>query len=471
MGGFSVTGVSLQIIEADECLRSLADEALREAEAGALVLHCTLGVRATANAFVLLGLIPESGADKIVADYQSGLRNRSLGTSWGLTDGELPARSGAGEVWAAHAAGPVPLAGVPRAMAPASVTFPASISGLKATLHFEWLKLAGDEWRLSFRASAEDPGGEPDRPSVVMREALALFKLTDDAGHGYRPRVEGVTWERVAPGRQEWRGDLVADQNPGNPRPAWVEIASLEAGTARRVELGAAHNGGAGATGAGSVVAVTAGSRRPAPAEGYLAALARVGGVKVGWSDIEAAKTAEIVAVVADCLLAVGALPPSSDLLRDGRREGLATPAPPAWQEALATRWARRAQLAAGHEQVLLAELPFGHASAVIESVHVTGWTVGVSLHGRPWVAAAPWPVITPCFTVSATDEDGHAYQGVLDSFRAERDATGTGTFWLWPPVPGAARSLTVTVGTLWEAAQVKVGITASGVPRADGSA
>jgi hypothetical protein len=461
----------LQIVEAEECLRSLADEALREAEAGALVLHCTLGVRATANAFVLLGLIPESRADNVVADYESGLQDRSLGTAWGLTDGELPARSGAGEVWEAHAAGPVPLHGVPQAMAPASVAFPASVSGLKADLRFEWVKLAGDEWRLSFRASAEDPGGEPDRPSVVMREALALFKLTDDAGHRYRPRVEGVTWERVAPGRQEWRGDLVAGQSPDNPRPAWLEIASLESGTAERVELGAAHDRDAGAAGAGSAVAVTARARWTAPAEGYLAALASIGGVKVGWTDIEAAKTAEIVAVVADCLLAVGALPPSSDLLRDGLRPGLVTGRPPAWRDALAARWARRAQLDAGREQVLLAELPFGHASAVIESVRATGWTVGVTLHGRPWVAAAPWPVITPCFTVSATDEDGNAYEGVLDGFRAERDTTGTGTFWLWPPVPEGARSLTVTVGTLWEAAQVKVEITASGAPRADGSA
>lgn len=463
--------MSLQIIDAEECLRSLADEALREAEAGALVLQCTLGVRATANAFVLLGLIPERSADQIVADYQSGLQNRSLGTAWGLTDGELPARSGAGEVWEAHAGGSLPLAGVPQAMAPATVTFPASISGLKADLRFEWVKLAGDEWRLSFRASAEDPGGEPDRPSVVMREALALFTLTDDAGHRYRPRVEGVTWERLAPGRQEWRGDLVADQSPDNPRPAWLEITSLDAGTAERVALGAAHEGDAGAAGAGSVVAVTAESRWPAPAEGYLAALAKVGGVKVGWTDIEAAKTAEIVAVVADCLLAVGALAPSSALFRAGLRDRLAASRPPAWQEALATRWARRAQLAAGHEQVLLAEVPFGHASAVIESVRVTGWTVGVTVHGRPWVAAAPWPLLTPCFTVSATDEEGNSYEGVLDSFRAERGATGTGTFWLWPPVPGGARSLTVTVGTLWEAAQVKVEITASGGPRADGSA
>ncbi len=218
-------------MEPQECLRSLTDEAMRRAEAGDLVLHCTLGVRATVNAFVMLGLVPESRADKILAEYQEGLGQRSLGTAWGLSDGELPARSGAREVWEAHVAGPARLGEVPLAMAPAGATFPATISGLKAELRFEWLKLSRGEWRISFRAAADDPGGDPDRPSVVMREALALLTVTDDSGYRYRPRVEAVTWERVAAGRQEWRGDLVADVSEPGQGPAWLQIASAESGT------------------------------------------------------------------------------------------------------------------------------------------------------------------------------------------------------------------------------------------------
>ena len=112
-----------------------------------------------------------------------------------------------GDIWEAHVAGPQPLPGLPQAMAVAAASFPATISGLKADLRFEWVTLADGQWRVTFHAAADDPGGEPDRPSVVMREALALFTLTDDTGYRYRPRVEGVTWERVAAGRQEWRGE------------------------------------------------------------------------------------------------------------------------------------------------------------------------------------------------------------------------------------------------------------------------
>jgi hypothetical protein len=456
--------VSRQIVDPEECLRSLTDEAVRQAETGTLVLHCTLGVRAAANALVLLGLLPERQADKILHDYQEALAAKSLGTAWGLTEGELPVHSGVGDIWEAHAAGPQSLPDVPHVMAVAAASFPATIAGLKADLRFEWVKLADDQWRVSFRAVAEDPGGEPDRPSVVMRESLALITLTDDTGYRYRPRVEGVTWERVAAGRQEWRGELVAGQNPDLPSPASLTISSAESATAETIPLAPGRAGSSGTAG----VALVA-PRWPTPAEGYLAVLATVGRIRAGWTDIEADKTAEIVAVVADCLLTVGALPPGSALLRVGQA-GTA----PTWRDALAARWARRAHLrgtaaAEAAHQVLLASLPFAHASALVESVSVAdtgaGRVVGVRLHASPWVPAAPWPVLAPCFAVHATDTDGTAYEGVLEGFQPVGDGiragngvpAGRGTFWLWPPLPEGATGLTVTVGTLWEAATTDV--------------
>ena len=164
------------------------------------------------------------------------------------------------------------------------------------------------------------------------------------------------------------------------------------------------------------------GPRWPTPAEGYVASLATVGRLRVGWTDLEADTTAEIVAVVADCLLAVGALPPGSALLRGGREDTA-----PAWRAALGARWARRAHLsgvaaAGAQHEVLLASLPFEHASALIESVSVAdtsaGRIVGVRLHGSPWVPAAPWPVIAPSFTVHATHADGTTSEGILEGFR-----------------------------------------------------
>jgi hypothetical protein len=486
--------VSWQKVEPEECLRSAADEALRQAEGGALVLHCTLGVRAAANAFVMLGLIPERQADTILNDYQESLQARSLGTAWGLTEGELPVHSGAGDVWEAHVAGPSPLPDVPEAMVPAAVSFPATIAGLKADLRFDWVKLTQGQWRVSFRASADDPGGEPDRPSVVMREALAMLTVTDDTGHRYRPRVEGVTWERVAAGRQEWRGELVADQNPvasenlaadadledgmapGSGRPAWLEIASAESGTAERIGLAVAWGtSGESAPAAGGVPVGRASPRWATPAEGYLAALAAVGGVKVGWTEVDAAKTAEIVAIVADCLLAVGALPVGSPLLRPGSppprpaQETVATGNVSAWQDALGRRWANRAHLSGTASapgtthRVLLAGLPFEHATVIIESLIENRDTglVGVTLHAGPWAAAAPWPIIVPCLTVHATDDHGSSHEGILAGFSPGQGrlggTAGRGTFWLWPPVPPRAGALTITVSTLWEAATAAI--------------
>jgi hypothetical protein len=479
--------VSWKIVEPEECLRSLVDEALQRAQGGAQVLHCTLGVRAAANAFVLLGLMPERQADKILFDYQGGLQQKGLGTSWGLTDGELPAHSGAEHVYEAIASGPAALADVPEAMAPAGVSFPATISGLAADLLLEWVTLADGQWRISFRASASDPGGQPDRPSVVMREALAMLRLTDDTGHRYRPRVENVTWDRVPISRQEWRGELVADQNPDAPGPAWLRIASAESGTTETIPLAPAGGQGGpdgppASRDAGLVTGPSA-PRWPTPAEGYLEALAQVGAVKVGWTDVEPAKTAEIVAIVADCLLAVGALAPDSRLLlavppggtvpQNGTvpSAGAALQNDTApWQAALAARRASRAHLGAvatsaeAAHRVLLAELPLTHARVVIERVtQAAGGLVAVTLHGAPWVPAAPWPVIAPCFTVSATDDNSNRHEGVLEGFSAGANATGRGTFFFWPPLSPAARTLTITVATLWEAATADIPVNQPG--------
>ena len=456
--------MSWKIVEPEECLRSLVDEALQRAQSGAQVLHCTLSVRAAANAFVLLGLVDEQQADKILFDYQGGLQQKGLGTSWGLTDGELPAHSGAEEVYQALVSGPAALTDVPEAMAPAGVTFPATISGLPADLHLEWVKLADGQWRISFRASASDPGGQPDRPSVVMREALAMLRVTDDTGHRYRPRVENVTWDRVPISRQEWRGDLVADQNPDAPSPAWLRIASAESGTAETIPLAPVNGQESRAEmrpDAGIVTGTTA-TRWPTPAEGFLDELAQVSAVKVGWTDVEPAKTAEIVAIVADCLLATGALSPDSEILL-AAGPGLTAPQAP-WRAALAARRASRAHLGGvatsgeAVHRVLLAEVPLSHARVVIERVtQAAGGLVAVTLHGSPWVATAPWPVIAPCFTVSAADDNGNAYEGVLEGFSGGANATGRGTFFFWPPLSPAARGLTITVATLWEAATAEI--------------
>jgi len=77
------------------------------------------------------------------------------------------------------------------------------------------------------------------------------------------------------------------------------------------------------------------------PAEGYLAALAPVTTISIGTFGTVAEdgpeETAKIVAMVADSLMAVGALPVTSPLRRE------VSCSDPGWHVQLAHRWGRRA--------------------------------------------------------------------------------------------------------------------------------
>lgn len=170
----------------------------------------------------------------------------------------------------------------------------------------------------------------------------------------------------------------------------------------------------------------------PTPAECYLADLATLTrySISTAGSDATAGPedVAEIVAKVADSLLAVGALPVTSALPRESPA-GRA----PAWQPPLVSRWGRRAHTAArfrpAEHRGLAARLPLEHATAVIESVSAQGELVGVRLYGRPWVMGEYWPMITPCFRVRATDDAGNEYTGMPGDWRGFPGNEGTGSF------------------------------------------
>lgn len=193
----------------------------------------------------------------------------------------------------------------------------------------------------------------------------------------------------------------------------------------------------------------------PTPAECYLAALAPATSVSIATSDRVAEagpeETAEIVAKVADRLMAVGALPVTSMLLRESSSGA------PAWQAALAHRWGRRAHRRAGSRPVqrraLETRLLLAHATAVIESVAADGELVSIQLYGHPWVMGEYWPMITPCFQVRATDDAGNEHEGMAWDWQGFPRYAGCGSFWFWPPIDPARQSIQVTVSTLWEAA------------------
>ncbi len=179
----------------------------------------------------------------------------------------------------------------------------------------------------------------------------------------------------------------------------------------------------------------------------------------INGADVGPDETAEIVATVADSLMAVGALPVTSAWLR-----GAAGTAEPGWHAPLVSRWGRRAyHRDAGFRPAehlgLAVRLPLEHATAVIESVSASGELVGVQLYGHPWVTGEYWPMITPCFRVRAVDDAGQEHDGQPGDGQGFPGGEGRGSFWFWPPVDAARTSMRVTVSTLWDAAWADIAL------------
>ena len=90
---------------------------------------------------------------------------------------------------------------------------------------------------------------------------------------------------------------------------------------------------------------------------------------------------------------------------------------------------------------------------------------MSVRLYGYPWVLEGSFPMIAPCFRVTAVDDTGVKHHGVPDSSSYSPACDGTGSFWFWPPVPAQAKQLRVIVSTLWEAAWALIDIPAANSP------
>lgn len=70
-------------VDPESCLRSLTAEALLWAHPQRPLFPVSLGVMAVANAFVMLGLLPEPLAEAILAEHRSALERQGFGDSWG----------------------------------------------------------------------------------------------------------------------------------------------------------------------------------------------------------------------------------------------------------------------------------------------------------------------------------------------------------------------------------------------------
>ena len=92
-------------VHPEECLRSLAAKALLWAHPDRPLFPDSLRLMAVANAFVMLGLLPEPRAEAVLAEHRSALAREGFGDTWGVTEGELTVRPGADGYWQARMAG------------------------------------------------------------------------------------------------------------------------------------------------------------------------------------------------------------------------------------------------------------------------------------------------------------------------------------------------------------------------------
>ena len=439
-------------------LRELAAP-LSEARRGEPLPGVPFSREAVANAFVMLGLLPEQRAEEILAGHRLALEAK--GFRFGVLTGELSVRPGALGFQDAQRASRDGLAQVPLAVAAGSVPLP--LGGTDLTVTGAVLTAGGVKLRMRAIGRLDDAMSGPgprlvwvlpsQPPNEKIRSGLSV---TDNLGQTYRMQPgswvgTNLSGQRGQPPR--WDGEMLAEPEPrAGPVTSgavrWVEFTAAP-GQAARVVLPAPAQ----------VATGTADPPWPTPAECYLAALASVTSMSIGadGGTVEL-DTAQIVAAVSEALLWVGALPPGSALLSAGTG---AAGSPARWREPLAHRWGHRAwQRACDGAPVragLAVRLPLRQATAVIESITADEDLVSVQLYGHPWVIGEYWPMITPCFQVRAVDDTGGEHDGMPGSGGGSPE--GSWEFWFWPPVPPAARQLRVIVSTLWEAAWAEIDI------------
>ena len=213
-----------------------------------------------------------------------------------------------------------------------------------------------------------------ERAGLGLADAIrAGMSVTDNLGRRYRLRPgawRSAPREAGQPGRR-YDGEMLAEPESAARHPgpgatvSWLEFAAGP-GPAARVVMAAAAGTTAG----------PAEPPWPTPAECYLAELSSATSVSIGadGTTVEL-DVAKIVAVVADALLRVGALPPEVPCFPAGPRPGwhLADAASSGWREELKHHWGgqtRQRASAAGPDRAPLAvALPLRRATAVIENI------------------------------------------------------------------------------------------------------
>jgi hypothetical protein len=389
-------------------------------------------VLAVVCAFVMLGLLSESLAEALLEEHRAKLESQGRNPK-----GELSLRDGVHGYWDARVAKPDHLANTPLSVVASRLRCPTSTDDV----YIDWVTLTPSKLRLRARAVQTHEWADGRRPGGLLDELVAI----DDLGRALSLRLNGgvtTTPHRLdngVPPLRFWTGEAIAEA-PGT-NISWVDFSPTETGRPERIVFPPPASVPVGRTD----------PQWPTPAECYLAWL--IPEQQYFWLNQNRLEVAPIVATVADGLLAVGALPPESELLRsapdDGQRE---------WHRALRNQWSRRITRQRrknpmlGEYAGLTVSLPFEDAVAVIEGIGVEEGVARIRLYGFPWVFGSFWPVNMRSFDVKAVDDQGNEYFSEGRSGRVD-GCEGRGDFVFWPPVSDKARNLRVIVSTLWETA------------------
>jgi hypothetical protein len=334
-------------------------------------------------------------------------------------------------------AGPVPL------------PVPPGSTAVELTLIWATLTSGGAKLRFSGASQGDARPPQPGRPLYRMvfsqeRPGLGLadvirtgMSVTDNLGRKYwlrpsawrsAPRAAGQ------PGRR-YDGEMLAEpeaaarhSGPG-ATVSWLEFAAGP-GPAVRVVMAAAAGVSAG----------PAEPPWPSPAECYLAQLSAATSVSIGTGDATVElDVPKIVAVVADALLRVGALPLRSALLAGGTLASWTAPtaASGSWRDELKYHWGsqalRRASAAEPDRAGLAVALPLQRATAVIENIAAHEDYVSIQLYGHPWVSGEYWPMITPASRCGRSTTRGPSTRACGAADGARRKAamnSGSGLRW-----------------------------------------
>src|ERR1700749_1187608 len=153
------------VFQAPEALLRAMMAPLRMARRGEPLPGVPFSREAVANAFVMLGLLPETRAEEILAGYRTELETK--GFRFGGLTGELSVRPGAYGYQDAQAASREDLTGIPLAVAAGPVPLPVPADSIAVELTLLWATLTPRGVKLGFSgASREDiqPGrNQPGR--------------------------------------------------------------------------------------------------------------------------------------------------------------------------------------------------------------------------------------------------------------------------------------------------------------------